>query len=125
MVQAPSKRILLVEDETSVREVLKRKLIQDGFDTDVAEDGEEALKSLDNAIPNLILLDVIMPKMNGFDFLEKIRSDKRYSNIPVIIISNLEGDNDRATGKNLGIIDYIVKSNISLRELMSLIRQVA
>ena len=66
-----------------------------------------------------------MPKMNGFDFLEKIRSDKRYSNIPVIIISNLEGDNDRATGKNLGIIDYIVKSNISLRELMSLIRQVA
>lgn len=125
MVQAPSKRILLVEDETSVREVLKRKLIQDGFDTDIAEDGEEALKSLNKAIPNLILLDVIMPKMNGFDFLEKIRSDKRYSNIPVIIISNLEGDNDRATGKNLGIIDYIVKSNISLRELMSLIRQVA
>lgn len=124
MVQAPSKRILLVEDETSVREVLKRKLIQDGFDTQVAEDGEEAIASLDKVIPDLILLDVIMPKMNGFDFLEKIRSDKRYNDIPVIIISNLEGDNDRATGKNLGITDYIVKSNISLRELMSLIRKV-
>lgn len=124
MVQAPSKRILLVEDETSVREVLKRKLIQDGFDTQVAEDGEEAIASLDKVIPDLILLDVIMPKMNGFDFLEKIRSDKRYNDIPVIIISNLEGDNDRETGKNLGITDYIVKSNISLRELMSLIRKV-
>lgn len=124
MVKAPSKSILLVEDESSVREVLKRKLIKSGFKTSVAEDGEEAMKALDNDIPNLILLDIVMPKMNGFDFLERIRSDIRYRDIPVIIISNLEGDNDRTTGRNLGITDYIVKSNISLRELMALIRQV-
>ncbi len=124
MVKAPSNSILLVEDETSVREVLKRKLNQSGFKTFVAEDGEQAMEALDHDIPNLILLDVIMPKMNGFDFLERIRSDLRYRDIPVIIISNLEGDNDRATGRNLGITEYIVKSNISLRELMALIRQV-
>lgn len=124
MVKAPSKSILLVEDESSVREVLKRKLIQSGFKTTVAEDGQEAMVSLDHNIPSLILLDVIMPRMNGFDFLERIRADIRYRDIPVIIISNLEGDNDRTTGKNLGITDYVVKSNVSLRELMALIRQV-
>jgi DNA-binding response OmpR family regulator len=114
------KTILVVEDEPSLAEVLVKKLTQFGYKVITAEDGHEAIHQATTGKADLILLDVVLPKQNGFDVLQTLRS-KYDLKTPVIIVSNLEMEEDIQTGHNLGIVDYIVKSNISLRNLMQLI----
>ena len=112
-----SKRILIAEDERPLRAVLKKKVTKLGYQVITAQDGTETLEKFVVDKPDLILLDIVMPEKSGFEVLEEIRM-KHKSTIPVIIISNLSEKQDVETAKRLGIQDYVLKSNISLRELM-------
>jgi DNA-binding response OmpR family regulator len=104
------KKILVVEDDKFLRSAYLAKLVRVGFEVQVAEDGEEALKILGDFEPDLILLDLIMPKKDGFQTLAEMKGNSRWKNIPVIVTTNLgqQEDIDKAVG--LGAMDYVVKT---------------
>lgn len=110
--------ILLVEDERSLSEVLGYELKRSNFDVEFAYDGEEALEKLEKIKPDLILLDLILPKINGFDVLEKIKRDFDTRSIPVIVLSNLGSDDDIKRAIKLGAVDYYVKAQHPLLEIV-------
>jgi len=116
--------ILLVEDDPFLSSVLQLKLEKENFQLVRAVDGEEALKFLitQGLKPELILLDLILPKKNGFEVLETIRQDPLLEKIPVIIISNLGQPSDIERGKSLGVIDYFVKARLSIDELVNRVK---
>ena len=117
--------ILLVEDDPFLSSILQLKLEKENFQVIRATDGEEALKFLiDQKLkPTLMLLDLILPKKNGFEVLETIRQDPLLEKLPVIIISNLGQPSDIERGKALGVIDYFVKARLSIDELIQKIKQ--
>ena len=115
-------KILLVEDELFLSSLLQMKLEQEGFQIERAKDGEEAIQILETFMPDLVLLDLILPKKNGFEVLESMKQNPRFANIPVIIISMLGQDSDIARGKSLGVIDYIVKARLSVDELVNKVK---
>ncbi len=117
--------ILLIEDDPFLSSVLRLKLEKESFKVIRAADGEEALHFLteQGIKPDLILLDLILPKKNGFEVLETIRQDPLLEKLPVIIISNLGQPSDIERGKALGIIDYFVKARLSVEELVNKVKQ--
>jgi DNA-binding response OmpR family regulator len=117
--------ILIVEDEPFLASVLQLKLEKDNFKTFRAADGEEAINMLQEQgiKPDIILLDLILPKKNGFEVLETIRQDPQLEKIPVIIISNLGQPSDVERGKSLGVIDYFIKAKFSIDELVEKVKQ--
>ncbi len=102
-------KILLAEDEPHIARLVTFKLEREGYDVRWAKDGGEALEMFQNFIPNLVLLDVMMPIMDGFEVLKKIREDDRLSDIPVIMLSAKGQTSDVEKGFDLGSDDYIVK----------------
>ena len=117
--------ILLVEDDPFLSSILQLKLDKENFKTIRAADGEEALNLLteQGIRPDLILLDLILPKKNGFEVLETIRQDPTLEKLPVIIISNLGQPSDIERGKALGVIDYFVKAKLSVDELVNKVKE--
>jgi two-component system alkaline phosphatase synthesis response regulator PhoP len=115
-------KILLVEDDPMIVRLYKRKLMMDGFSVTLAFNGEEGLAELEKALPDIILLDIMMPKMNGLEALRKIKADKRFKNLPVVILTNL-GDrpDDIERSKAMGADDYWVKVNIRIQDLTTMI----
>lgn len=103
------KKILLVEDETFLNEIIRRKLLSFGAAVFVSESGEEALELLLQETPDIILLDIVMPGMNGFELLKKLKANKKTSPIPVIFFTNLEQKGDIERGKRLGAEGFIIK----------------
>lgn len=115
--------VFIVEDDKFLSLVLKGRLEREGIKVFQAFDGKEALELLKNNIPNLILLDLIMPNMSGFEFLENLRQDPQYSTIPVIVISNLGQETDVQKAKTFGVIDYYVKVRTSIEDLIYKIKE--
>lgn len=118
------KDILIVEDEAFVVNVYKTKLTKEGYNVHVADDGEKGWKIAQDVEPDLILLDLILPKMNGFDVLENLKSSENLRDIPVLILSNLGQQSDIQKGIDLGAKDYLVKSDTSLKEVLEKIQSV-
>ena len=116
-------KVLVVEDDMFLAKILSTKLEKEGFSVVLAFDGEEALNKLKKEIPDLILLDLILPKKNGFEVLEEIKLDDKLNKIPVIILSNLGQQSDVVKGKELGAVDYLIKANFSLDEVISKIKE--
>lgn len=116
-------KILLVEDDKFLRTVLEKKLRNSGFEVVSAIDGEEALQKIVSEKPDIILLDIILPKKSGFVFLEEIRKEPLFKTIPVFIISNLGQGEDIQKGISLGAIEYFVKAKVSLDELVQKIKE--
>jgi len=117
--------VLLVEDDPFLSSVLRMKLEKESFKVVRAADGEEALNFLteQSVKPDLILLDLILPKKNGFEVLETIRQDPLLEKLPVIIISNLGQPSDIERGKALGVIDYFIKARLSVEELVNKVKK--
>lgn len=118
MPMADTKRILLVEDEPLLGNLLTQRLEKEGFEMVLAHDGEEALAKLRESRPDLVLLDIILPKISGFELLETLQADPQFEKAPVIIISNLGQESDVARGTALGAIQYFVKAKVSIEELV-------
>lgn len=115
-------RILIVEDEKPLSHALAMKLKHESFETDLAINGAEAIEKLKEQNYDMVLLDLIMPVINGFDVLLEIRNRKLKT--PVIILSNLGQDEDRAKAKELGAVDYFVKSNTPIADIISRVKDV-
>lgn len=116
------KKIFIIEDEQSLREILTMRLKEAGFEIEVAVDGAEALEKLKTIKPDLILLDIILPKINGFEVLEKIKEDLTTKDIPVIVLSNLGQDTDIKRALDMGAADYFIKAQHSLLEIVELVK---
>ena len=114
--------ILIIEDDHFLSSILKSRLEKDGFTVLQAFDGDEALELLKTARPTVILLDIIMPKVSGFEVLESIGADPELSQIPVVIASNLGQDTDIERAKALGARDYYVKVRTSLEDLTEMLK---
>lgn len=113
-----SNTILLVEDDTFLIDILVQKLKNDDFDVIHAGDGETAIQKAHNESPDIILLDIILPGMNGFEVIKRLKDDPNTENIPIAILSNLGQKEDIEKGQKLGAVDFIVKANHSLDEIV-------
>ncbi len=119
-----SKTILFIEDESSLQKTFGEILKQEGYEVASALDGETGLRLVKEKKPDLILLDLILPKMNGFDVLKKIKEDPEIKEIPVIVLTNLEGVADVDKAIELGATTYLVKAQYSLEEVVEKIKKV-
>lgn len=117
------KKIFIIEDEQSLRDILIMRLKDAGFEIEVAIDGAEALEKLKTLTPDLILLDIILPKIDGFAVLGKIKEDSRIKDIPVVVLSNLGQDTDIKRALDMGAVDYFVKAQHSLSEIIELVKK--
>ena len=106
-------KILIVEDEETISSMYKASMSKAGFEVVLANDGKEGLKIATESKPNLILLDIMMPKMDGFAVLEKLKSDDSTKNIPVVMLTNLGQSEDKEKGRKLGAVDYWVKADFT------------
>jgi len=118
------KRILLVEDDRFLRRACEGSLRQRGFTVFPAVDGEEGLRLAQTEIPDLILLDMLMPKLPGLDVLRALKADDRTRAIPVLVLSNSSRDGIQRQAMDLGAVGYLIKSNISLQELAEQVAQI-
>jgi len=116
------KLVLLVEDDPFLSNILMMKLQKEGLNVIHAIDGDDALTKLNEGDYEMVLLDLILPKKNGFEVLETMRQDSRFESTPVIIVSNLGQDSDMAKARSLGVIDYIVKERLSIDDLVSKVK---
>lgn len=115
-------RILLVEDDDSLASVYTTRLQAEGFDTRRVTNGEEALAAALNYHPHLVLLDVMMPKVSGFDVLDIMRNTPETANLKVIMLTALSQDTDKQRAKELGVDDYLVKSQVVISDVVDRIR---
>lgn len=113
-----AKKILLVEDEEILIDILQRKLTQEGYKVSVARDGDKGLKTMKEVKPDLILLDIIMPKMGGFEVMEKMAEDPELKDIPVIIISNSGQPVELDKAQKLGAKDWLIKTKFDPQEVI-------
>lgn len=113
------KTILLVEDDAFVSDIYQTKLGQEGFHVVAAENGVEALKMLEKNIPNLILLDIIMPYMDGMELLGKLKEKKEWREIPVILLTNLSDKEKVEEALKMGANDYLIKSHFTPSEVVN------
>lgn len=114
---APRHRILLVEDDRFLRKAAEATLRQRGYAVVTAADGEEALERAAAEAPDLVLLDLIMPKLQGFEVLRRLKGDPGTAGIPVIVLSNLGQERDVQQAMEGGAVAYFIKSNLSLQDL--------
>ncbi len=115
-------KILLVEDDSNLREIYGARLEAEGYEITVASDGEEALATAVRERPDLIISDVMMPKISGFDMLDILRSTPETKNVKVIVMTALSQDEDRKRGEELGADKYIVKSQVTLDDVVTMVR---
>ena len=108
------KTVLLVEDEPLLGNLLKQRLDKEGMKVLLAKDGEAALGILAETKPDIILLDLILPKVSGFELMEKLNVDPQLERAPIIIVSNLGQDSDITKGQSLGAVQYFIKAKLSI-----------
>lgn len=117
------KTIAIVDDEEDIAELISHNLIKEGFDVKVFNDGEVFLSALDKFYPDLVVLDILLPGVNGLEICRYLKSNYRFSNIPIIILSVKDSETDKVVGLELGADDYLTKP-FSPRELIARIKAV-
>lgn len=118
MADAKQAKILVIEDDFFLIKVFQTKLTNEGFQVEIAADGVLAMETLARFTPDLILLDLVMPRKDGFEVLEDLSHDKKLAAIPVIVLTNLGQDSDMERVKKYGVVDYLVKSDISIDDVV-------
>ncbi|MBR3323535.1 response regulator [Candidatus Saccharibacteria bacterium] len=117
-------KIMLVEDDKSLREIYSIRLVAEGYDIVSANDGEEALALAVKERPDLILSDVMMPKISGFDMLDILRSTPETKDIKVIMMTALSSEDQRQRGESLGADRYLVKSQVGIEDVINVVHEV-
>jgi len=111
-------KVLIVEDEEILSKVLQEKFIKENFEVKLAEDGAVVLSLVKSFKPNIIVLDLMLPKKSGFEVLQELKADPEVKNIPVIVLSNLGQDEEIKKALNLGAVDYFVKAQHPINEVV-------
>ena len=117
-------KIMLVEDDKSLREIYSIRLVAEGYEIVSANDGEEALAMAVRERPDLILSDVMMPKISGFDMLDILRSTPETKDIKVIMMTALSSEDQRQRGESLGADRYLVKSQVGIEDVINVVHEV-
>lgn len=115
--------VLLVEDDTFLSSIYKKKFEMEGYKVTTAENGEVGVDQAQKKKPDIILLDVLLPKMDGFTVLEKLKSDAKTKDIPVIMLTNLGQKDDVEKGLSLGAVDYLIKAHFKPAETVEKIKK--
>ena len=116
------KKILIIEDEKILGEMYQDKFTQAGFKTILINTAEEGIKATSKEKPDLILLDILLPKANGISFLKKLKKDKNLSSIPVVAFSNYDDQEVKKEAHQLGVEDYLIKTNYTPQEIIEKIK---
>lgn len=121
----PAKKIkvLIVEDDKMIGSMYKMKLDSDGYEVFLAEDGATGLEIAKKEKPDIIMLDIIMPQLDGFTVLEELKKNAGTKNIPVVMLTNLSTDEDREKGQKMGAVDYLVKANLTPAQVSTEIKK--
>ncbi|MER3570055.1 MAG: response regulator [Patescibacteria group bacterium] len=117
------KKILIIEDDNFLRLALEKRLKNEGFEVISALNGEEGFQKILTELPDLIILDIILPKKTGFTLLEEIIKDPNLKTVPIVIVSQLGQPEDIEKGLKLGAIEYLVKAKVSLDDLVNKIKE--
>lgn len=120
---AGNKLILVAEDDNFYANIYKMKLMKEGYEVLVVGNGSWVMKTLEKRKPKLIVLDLVMPVMDGFVTLEKIKENKEYKDIKILVLTNLGQEEDAKRAMSLGADDYLVKTNTSIQEVMKKIHK--
>ena len=116
------KKIMIIEDDHFLSSLMKARLEKEGFGVIQAFDGEEAIETLKKEVPSLIVLDLIMPKVTGFEVLQMISITPQLDKIPVVIVSNLAQDSDIEKARQMGVKEYFIKVKVSIDDLIGKIK---
>lgn len=116
------KKILIVEDDSFVMDIYQTKLGQSGYEVTGADNGLEALKAIEKDTFDLMLLDIIMPYMDGLEVLKKVKSDEKNKDLPIILLTNLSQKEEVDKGLELGASDYLIKSHFTPSEVLEKIK---
>ncbi|MBI2454374.1 MAG: response regulator [Parcubacteria group bacterium] len=117
-------KILLVEDDPFLLDMYSTKFKEVGFDVSVAQDGEMALVKAKEVMPDLVLLDVVLPKKDGFEVLKSLKSDSQTAGIPVVMLTNLGLEGDVKRGLELGAQSYIIKAHFTPTEVVAKVKEI-
>ncbi len=118
------KVIFLAEDDLFLSDMYQTKFKLSGYEMPHAENGEEAIRKLKEVKPDLILLDIVMPKKNGFDVLKEVKQDDRLKDVPVLMLTNLSQKDDVDRAKALGALDFIIKAHSTPAEVVAKVEKV-
>ena len=118
-----AKKILIIEDEELMYNLLERKLTADGYKITVAKDGIEGMEMMKKEKPDLILLDIVMPKKNGFEVMEEMQKEKELRGIPIIVISNSGQPVEIDKARELGAKDWLIKTEFDPQEVIKKVRK--
>lgn len=121
---ADTKKVLFIEDDDFLRSLVVTKLQKNDFEVATNADGLNALEVINNEKPDIILLDLMLPGVGGFEILESIRNDATWKDLKVIIFSNLGDEEDIKKGEALGASEYLVKANFTLDELVEKVNEI-
>lgn len=117
-------KILIIEDDALLSRMYQTIFAANGYEVVLATDGKEGLVQARKAQPTLILLDIMMPKLNGLEVLERLKSDPELKTIPVVVLTNLAGNNDVQTALQLGAVRYIIKSENRPKQVEEAVREI-
>lgn len=118
------KKVLVVEDDATLRQALVEFLEAENFSVTIATDGEEAVKLVKNSGPDVILLDIILPKKDGFDVIKEVKADDNTKDIPIVLLTNLGSLSDIEKALALGATTYLVKGDYQLKEVVNKIKEI-
>ena len=116
-------KILIVEDDQFLLTMYQTRFEQEGFKVFVAEDGEKGLKTAQKEIPDFILLDILLPKMNGFEVLKELKADKKTKDIKVLLLTNLSQRGEVDEGLKYGAVDYLIKAHFMPTEVVNKVKK--
>lgn len=117
------KKILLIEDDPFLIDIYTTKLEESGFKVEVAKDGKKGLKALKKNPPSLLLLDIVLPQMDGWEVLRRIKKEDKFKDLPIIVLSNLGQKQEVKKGLDLGAVKYLIKAHYTPAQVIEEIKQ--
>lgn len=118
------RKILIVEDDVFFRELLLKKFQKENFDVFIAKDGKEGFTYLESNNPDIIVLDLILPDLNGYEILSMLKREKKTKGVPVVVLSNLGQQEEMEKAMSLGAAEFLIKVNFTLEEIVEKVKQV-
>ena len=117
-------KILLIEDDPLILKMYETKFALEKLEVRIADDGRKGFEALEEFHPDIVLLDLMMPELDGFEVLTKVRSDPKWANLPVIVLSNISQEIDRQRALDLGASDYFIKTSLTPQQVVDRIKAV-
>ena len=118
------KKILIIEDDPFLSEMYAAKLNQNDFQTEVATDGKSGLAKIKADKPDLVLLDIVLPKMDGFEILKAIKGDPKFKDVPIVLLTNLGQKSEVEKGLSLGADEYIIKAHFTPTAVVAKVKEI-